>query len=366
MKKLFILVLLALCHAYIYAQAVSCTVYQYDSTGTNSAYAGTILYEYDTCGNTTTEIFLYANGDIDTTKRMYDAGNRIIYELTISQGDSSILKQWFYDTAAHTISYIRSQYHNMQWKDRERIRSFGVRNFDHKLPVEHLGYDLYECDSFINESCKLSASEWIIETIGVTYTEYGKITKVLFPHSNAGDSASATLSYDEYGNISRLMIETPLIPGVDIITITQTFNNNNQLLVAERAQRFKEIDNMRNIRTEMNYRHGVLYSMMQYGRTAEGWIIEKAYYYSNPLAIPANTDYTLIRLYPNPASHTLHLSGLPAASVITIYDMCGRIHTVTHAETEELYIDVKSLPNGMYILNIDSQLYHNNIKWIKK
>ncbi len=365
MKNFFILTLLALCHVYIYAQAVSCTVYQYDSTGTDSVYAGTILYEYDANGNTIMEIFLDTNGNTDTTKRMYDAGNHITYELTISQGDSSVLKQWFYDTTAHTISYIRSQYHNMQWKNRERIRSFGVRNFDHKLPVEHLGYDLYECDSFINESCKLSASEWIIETIGVTSTENGKITKVLFPHSNAGDNATATLSYDEYGNISRLMIETPLIPGVDIITITQTFNHDNQLLIAERAQRFKEIDNMRNIRTEMTYHHGVLYSMMQYGRTAEGWIIEKAYYYSNPLAIPANTGSTLIRLYPNPASHTLHLSGLPASSAITIYDAYGRMHSITYAETEELYIDVQSLPSGLYILNIDSQLYHNKIKWIK-
>lgn len=365
MKKLFILALFIICNVCIYAQAISCSVYQYDSTGTDSAYAGTILYDYDANGNTIMEIFLGANGDIDTVKRMYDDHNRIIYELTINQGDSSALKQWEYDTAAHTIFYTRSQYHDQIWKGRERIRSYGVRNFDHRLPVEHLGYDLYECDSFVNESCKLSASEWIIETIGVTIYENGKITKVIFPHSNAGDSATATLSYDEFGNISCLMIETPLIPGVDIITITQTFNSDNQLLIAERAQRFQEIDNMRNIRTEMTYRHGVLNSMMQYGRTTEGWIIEKAYYYNDPLSVSADHTTPHIQLYPNPATHTLHICNLPAASTITIYDMNGRMHMQTHVEAGDRDIHVHALPAGMYILNIDSQLYHNNIKWIK-
>ncbi|MBO4581393.1 MAG: T9SS type A sorting domain-containing protein [Bacteroidales bacterium] len=366
MKKFILAWLSIVCPLFLFGQAYSCISYQFDSEGKDSSFAGITLYQYDQHNNTIAETFISVEGNIDSTLRQFDPDNRITYELSLHNGDSVGLKEWIYDTVNRQIFYIRSEYHNNQWHPRDRISSFGVKDFNHKLAVEHLGYDIYECDSFINESCKISSSEWTEEMRGIAVYKNDTIVGVLFPKSNAGENATATITYDQFGNISSLMMESPLIPGVDIITITQTFNQDNQLLIAERAQRFQEIDNMRNIRTERTYRNGVLFAMQQYGRTVDGWVLEKSFYYCNPLQINnAETDNT-ITLYPNPATDYFYIENSDSPSTLAIYDMQGKKHLQTDIGTGGQTIDIHHLASGLYVIILNNRQAYRQFKLIKK
>ncbi len=89
--------------------------------------------------------------------------------------------------------------------------------------------------------------------IGHTIYENGRITKMICPVSNAGDSAMAYLTYDDRGNVIGVSVQSPLVPNVDLITISQTFDENNQLTYSQRFQRIKEMDNERNIETSYQY-----------------------------------------------------------------------------------------------------------------
>ena len=366
MKKIILCWLSIVCPMFLFGQAYSCISYQFDSEGKDSSFAGITLYQYDQHHNTISETYISKEGDIDSTLRQFDTENRIIYELNLHNGDSIGLKEWIYDTVNKQIFYIRSEYHNQQWKPRDRISSFGVKNFHHKLAVEHLGYDIYECDSFINESCKISSTEWVEEMKGIAVYENDTIVGVLFPKSNAGENATATITYDQFGNISCLMMETPLIPGVDIITITQTFNPNNQLLIAERAQRFQEIDNMRNIRTERTYRNGVLFSMNQYGRNADGWVIEKSFYYCDPLNIPRTEPANNINIYPNPATDYIYIENIDSPATLSVYDMQGKKHLQTTIDAGLQSVNIQNLASGLYIISLNNKHAYKQYKLIKK
>lgn len=59
--------------------------------------------------------------------------------------------------------------------------------------------------------------------------------------------------------------------------------------------------------------------------------------------------------YPNPAAHTLWLEGKdPGASVLTVYDLAGRVKTVLAWTSETLEIDISEFESGLYFFVVDN------------
>lgn len=80
--------------------------------------------------------------------------------------------------------------------------------------------------------------------------------------------------------------------------------------------------------------------------------------YSNELGIDEQAKST-VSLWPNPARNTLSLSGISAPEQYTITDVAGKIVGSGTASTQ---IDVSTLENGVYLLNLPGQA----IRFIKE
>lgn len=59
-----------------------------------------------------------------------------------------------------------------------------------------------------------------------------------------------------------------------------------------------------------------------------------------------------IFLSPNPAQHTLHISGLNGTEILNVYDLTGRSLNIPLSNSD---IDVSSLSNGTYLLQITNE-----------
>jgi hypothetical protein len=69
-----------------------------------------------------------------------------------------------------------------------------------------------------------------------------------------------------------------------------------------------------------------------------------------------------IKLFPNPASQYIHISGLTKAIKYSIYDILGaEVNTGTISKNDE--IDIQNLSKGFYMLTLENG---NNYKFIKK
>ena len=76
------------------------------------------------------------------------------------------------------------------------------------------------------------------------------------------------------------------------------------------------------------------------------------------------------RIYPNPVKNELNISHNHKREVldIQIYNTIGLLIYEDHIETVEndVTIDVKNLPPGMYMINISNGKNNSSTKWIKK
>jgi hypothetical protein len=75
--------------------------------------------------------------------------------------------------------------------------------------------------------------------------------------------------------------------------------------------------------------------------------------YSNVLLIKANTKE--ITIYPNPAQHTVNLTGLQANATIVIVNTYGQVVKQLTATSTTARIDITSLPTGVYNVKIKTQ-----------
>lgn len=75
-----------------------------------------------------------------------------------------------------------------------------------------------------------------------------------------------------------------------------------------------------------------------------------------------NTNKTEIKIYPNPASHTLNISGLKNETKLSIYNITGQlVKTSTSSE-----IDINNLPKGNYVISYDVDGKATSQKFIKQ
>jgi hypothetical protein len=91
-----------------------------------------------------------------------------------------------------------------------------------------------------------------------------------------------------------------------------------------------------------------------------------AKYTTTTLGLEENTILNNYRIYPNPASAELFVSHTQYdVFKITITDITGKILKASTIHANEA-IDVKSYPQGMYLIQVESDKEKNTYKFIKK
>ena len=74
------------------------------------------------------------------------------------------------------------------------------------------------------------------------------------------------------------------------------------------------------------------------------------------VGIKEQNDLSEVRLYPNPASATLKLSGLTKAAIIEVYNTIGGLQIQLIAQSNEATLTLSDLPNGIYFIKIRSEI----------
>lgn len=86
-------------------------------------------------------------------------------------------------------------------------------------------------------------------------------------------------------------------------------------------------------------------------------------------AIKENNDLVEngIVIFPNPSSNVVWISGVSKNDKISLIDYTGREVQTQTASGEKVILDIKNLPNGIYILNIESEnKFAAKLKLVKK
>jgi hypothetical protein len=71
---------------------------------------------------------------------------------------------------------------------------------------------------------------------------------------------------------------------------------------------------------------------------------------SFPSGFAGNPLPETCRVYPNPASDMISITGLPAGAGIEITDMAGKVLLTRSTLNDPAKIDISSLPKGIYLL----------------
>jgi endoglucanase len=87
---------------------------------------------------------------------------------------------------------------------------------------------------------------------------------------------------------------------------------------------------------------------------------------SATVGVDVNASGDLVNIYPSPVSSMLHLDGVGGFSKIAIYNSVGQLVKQVQKGTEVLFnIDVQSLKNGMYFIELGNGAEHISKKFIK-
>lgn len=79
-----------------------------------------------------------------------------------------------------------------------------------------------------------------------------------------------------------------------------------------------------------------------------------------------NQTVNSVKLYPNPASNTIRLSSKEAIDKITIYDAIGKEVLSKGNYNSDDSIDIHTLENGFYLIEVTSQNKKSTLKFLKK
>lgn len=106
----------------------------------------------------------------------------------------------------------------------------------------------------------------------------------------------------------------------------------------------------------------VAYTFYDQNNPADSAIVYVVYNSIKPTNVATQT-MTGIRVYPNPASKTLHIAGLKGLTIATVFDMTGRlVSTQTISNT----VNIEQLPTGNYILRLTNGREYMTMKFVKE
>lgn len=86
---------------------------------------------------------------------------------------------------------------------------------------------------------------------------------------------------------------------------------------------------------------------------------------SGPVGLPNIVGTNSIRLFPNPGSMQISLSGLPADATIEVYDGVGRSLYTNNGDEDHITIRTGDWPPGTYFISINHPKEKRMLKWIK-
>ncbi|MBO5975250.1 MAG: T9SS type A sorting domain-containing protein, partial [Paludibacteraceae bacterium] len=69
-----------------------------------------------------------------------------------------------------------------------------------------------------------------------------------------------------------------------------------------------------------------------------------------------------VTIFPNPTKEILHINGIKQGEVIRIFSLNGNVIVNEKTENETLTLSVATLPNGIYLLQIGTEI----VKFIKE
>lgn len=106
----------------------------------------------------------------------------------------------------------------------------------------------------------------------------------------------------------------------------------------------------------------VAYTFYDQNNPADSAIVYVVYNSIKPTNVATQT-MTGVRVYPNPASKTLHIAGLKGLTIATVFDMTGRlVSTQTISNT----VNIEQLPQGNYILRLTNGGAYMTMKFVKE
>jgi hypothetical protein len=89
-------------------------------------------------------------------------------------------------------------------------------------------------------------------------------------------------------------------------------------------------------------------------------------FYSDPLYISQDHYFSAINVFPNPVKDKLNISGLAYESIISVFDLNGRLLIHEKSSSERDIVDVSNFKSGIYILEVRNGKSVQSIKFIKQ
>lgn len=203
-------------------------------------------------------------------------------------------------------------------------------------------------------------------------------------HSNAQHIADPTHNYNSQDTFTvRLIVGNGYCADTTYRTLITdtcpssqaiTYTTSGDTVIFTAAQtgllqyewHFGDGDSASGISSPHVYTHSQNYLASVSGTTAKGCKVYGSVIV--PFTMPNGIEQLSeeIMMYPNPTDELLHISALPAGSVISIFDMSGqKLREENVVSGDATLLNISSLSSGMYIIKISSNNLTINYKLIK-
>jgi hypothetical protein len=110
------------------------------------------------------------------------------------------------------------------------------------------------------------------------------------------------------------------------------------------------------------------YEYFTWDMVNKDWILNYYYitFYSGTLYIPQDPFFNAVNIFPNPAKDKLNISGLTHESIISVFDLNGRLLIREKSSSESNIIDVSNFQSSIYILEVRNGNTVQSIKFLKQ
>lgn len=220
--------------------------------------------------------------------------------------------------------------------------------------------------SYSYDGVKLSEYHywWIPEQMGwvknandwIEYDSVGRLSKQM--RTTIGSSHLTECYYDSIGNYTMYLSSSPPWIGVfhPTIKFLRSFNSNQQLIQEEKYQSIdgkwvpfdKTVNNyndLENISQSTSFR---------WDQESNTWILNGRthYYYQNKSSGVKNIETYNTKIFPNPTSGIINISGLTQPAEVKLYSIQGKLLKTVNQVIRS--VDISNLPPGIYILQLRS------------
>lgn len=303
------------------------------------------IYQYDQMNNITEYVFqIWSNMNNDwlnSQKRIYtyDQNDNLIEELRLLWNNSNeewrnFFKYLFeYDENENLVSDTRYSF-SLQINDWIGVQKFMFEYDNYENKTEEVVYDWNE--------------DWIPYQKKIwEYNSAGNITYYNFQVWFDDEWRNFSMYTQEFNNFENIIKRLDYGWSIDE---NEWFNYGETTYEYDEYQNLIEIVNF-NYNPEQNEWFGVLKIRRFYSEIS-----------TNIFDIDAN----ILKIYPNPASNQIHISGIEMGSEIWVYDLSGRMLIEETSVHNTEIVEISTLTPGVYILEVRKGNSVQSIKFIKQ